>query len=115
MQEVEKLSVAPGGPEMITLHVLFDETELTSRVIEMASTFTGQVSPDGVILTIAQTTPPLVLGSSEEQRAQLKQVTSVKAKVLGRYCLTRERVQDLIRILQTNLKFLEQVDQENKK
>lgn len=55
------------------------------------------------ILTIGQLQLPQLLGSDEERQEQLGKLSHVGIKVLGRYVLTRPRVEALMTMLQTNL------------
>jgi hypothetical protein len=55
------------------------------------------------ILTIGQLQIPQLIGSDEEKKNQLEQLSFVAIKVLGRYAMTRTRVESLVAMLQTNL------------
>lgn len=58
--------------------------------------------PDGVYLTFGHAAPPVLLGSQEAIRRGLEQLDGrLKVDVHGRYFLTRDRLAELIRILQT--------------
>lgn len=67
--------------------------------------FVGQVEAEqGVFfLNIGQALPPALLGTPEEQAEQLEQIAYVPVKPVARLALTRERLEYLIAILQTNL------------
>lgn len=55
------------------------------------------------ILTLGQVTPPLLQGTEEEQREQARQLSHIPVKVVARLGMTRERVEELIIALQTNV------------
>lgn len=70
-----------------------------------ANTFVGQVEPqqDAFFLTIGQTLPPALIGTPEEREEQLEQVAYIPVKPIARLAFTRERLEFLVAILQTNL------------
>ena len=70
-----------------------------------ANTFVGQVEvqQDVFFLTIGQTLPPALIGTPEERIEQLEQIAYVPVKPVARLALTRERLEYLVAILQTNL------------
>lgn len=55
---------------------------------------------DPAILNVGFTAPPFVLGSPEEQRAMMNAIGAIPVRALGRYQLTRERLGELIQLLQ---------------
>jgi hypothetical protein len=55
------------------------------------------------VLTFGQLAPPILLGSEEERREQLKMITFAAVKPVARLGLTRQRVEELIRVLTENL------------
>jgi hypothetical protein len=58
---------------------------------------------DEFILSFGALTPPVVLGDEEQRREQLKRMTFVSVKPVARLGFNRNRMQELIRILQENL------------
>ncbi len=70
-----------------------------------ANTLVGQVEAeqDVFFLTIGQTLPPALIGTPDERLEQLEQIAYVPVKPVARLAFTRERLEYLIAILQTNL------------
>jgi len=54
------------------------------------------------IVTFAQYSPPLTLGSPEEQQEALKRTAYLPVKTVARIGLTPERLEQLIEMLQRN-------------
>lgn len=71
--------------------------------IEFANQFVIQHQEEEFILTLGQMAPPLLLGSDEEKLEQAKNLSFVPIKVIGRFGFTRDRLEALIEVLQTNL------------
>jgi hypothetical protein len=74
--------------------------------IHTANQFLAQVDaagdqPDQLILAVGQVTPPPVLGTAEQKRAQLEKITEVNVLTLARYSITPARLRELIALLQT--------------
>lgn len=59
--------------------------------------------PDEFLLTFAQVSPPILLGSPEEQRAQAQSIDAVHSKIVARLALSRYRVRQLIQLLSKHL------------
>lgn len=55
--------------------------------------------PDEFVLTVGYAAPPVLLGTQEEQTVSLAALGAVPAKTLGRFALTRSRVEELITTL----------------
>jgi len=55
------------------------------------------------IITFGQFSPPVVLGTPEEQRAEIKSKPYLPVKTVSRVAMSPERVADLIDALQRNL------------
>jgi len=55
------------------------------------------------IITFGQFSPPIVLGSPEEQMEQAKSKQYLPVKTVARVAMSPQRVADLIRALQENL------------
>jgi hypothetical protein len=63
-----------------------------------------QLNPPGeFILTFAQISPPMLVGTPEEQREQAEKLDAVHAAVVARLSLNEFRVEQLIRLLQGHL------------
>ena len=57
--------------------------------------------PDGIYLSLGSSEPPLVFGSEEERQQALETLGTIKITVHGRFHISRGRLNDLIRVLQT--------------
>ena len=68
-----------------------------------ANHFVLQFDRGDFILTVGQVFAPLLLGDDEEQRQQVEQIAYVPARPLGRFALTRGRVQELRDLLDKHL------------
>lgn len=55
------------------------------------------------MLTLAQFVPPPIVGSPEEREEQIRKLDYLAVRVVGRYGFTRDRLVELIAILQENL------------
>lgn len=74
-----------------------------------------QLNPPGeFILTFAQISPPMLLGTPEEQREQAERLDAVHARVVARLSLNRFRVEQLIGLLQRHLARLQNLASETK-
>lgn len=71
--------------------------------VQFANHFAIQHHEGEFVLTVSQLIPPLLLGTDEEKREQLRELSYVPIKVIGRFGFTRGRLQSLIEALQTNL------------
>jgi hypothetical protein len=58
---------------------------------------------DEFILGFGQVAPPILLGGGEERREQLREVTFAAVRPVARLGLTRQRIEELIRVLTENL------------
>jgi hypothetical protein len=67
---------------------------------QMVIQFTGR---DEFILGFGQVAPPILLGTDEERREQLRQVSYAAVKPVARLGLTRQRIEELVRVLTENL------------
>jgi hypothetical protein len=55
------------------------------------------------VLTFGHVTPPILLGTEEERREQLRMVTFAPVKPVARLGLTRQRIEELVQVLTENL------------
>jgi hypothetical protein len=69
-----------------------------------ANSFVIQRQADEYMLTLGHIMPPLFVGTPIEQARQAAQLPFVPVQVLGRYSLTRQRLEELVTTLQDNLK-----------
>lgn len=71
-----------------------------------ANQFLGQVAPgptgapEEFIFTIGYVSPPVFLGSPEEQAATMKALGAVSVRALARVSMSRVRLAELIQVLQ---------------
>ena len=68
-----------------------------------ANQFIIQHQQDEFIISIGQVSPPVLLGDEAEQREQAERLSYVPVKVVARLALTRQRLTELIAVLQSNL------------
>jgi hypothetical protein len=61
------------------------------------------IGEDEFVLAFGHASPPPLVGSEEEKREQLRQISFVPVRVIARFGLTRRRVEELLNILQENL------------
>ena len=71
--------------------------------ILFANQFVIQHEQNEFVLTVGQLQPPILLGSPDERKEQAKRLTYVPIRVVGRFGLTRQRLAELIEVLQSNL------------
>jgi len=67
-----------------------------------ANHFIIQHNQNEFILSVGQLSPPILLGTPEEQAEQARQLSYVPVKIVARLAMTRQRLSELIGILQTN-------------
>ncbi len=72
--------------------------------ILFANQFVIQHEKNEFVLTVGQLQPPILLGSPDEQKEQAKKLTYVPIRVVGKFGLTRQRLAELIEVLQSNLR-----------
>jgi hypothetical protein len=89
----------PQSFEVPLVWVGFDETPVLT-----ANQFLGQVHSDEFFISFGQATPPPISAlTDDERRAQAEAIRAVPVRTLSRLGMTRERVEDLIRILNETL------------
>jgi hypothetical protein len=71
--------------------------------ILFANHFLVQHQPDEFVLTLGQVTGPPVIGTPEEIREQARGLHHVPIATIARVGLTRQRVTELIALLQSSL------------
>jgi len=69
-----------------------------------ANNFIIQYETGDFILTAGQLTPPVLLGTEEEQREQAKRITHVSVKVVARISMNRTRLEQLNNLLTDHLR-----------
>jgi len=70
------------------------------------------LSPNEYVLTLGHMVPPPILGTPEERLERVRQVSFVPIKALGRFAFTRQRVEELIAVLQSVVTDAEKPPQE---
>lgn len=70
----------------------------------LANQFVIQHEQNEFVLTLGQVTPPILLGTLEERREQAQKLAYVPVKVVARVAFTRERLVELIEVLQEHLR-----------
>ena len=75
--------------------------ELVSQV---ATNFVVQHTNQEFILTFFKLFPPIILGSPEEKKSQIEGMTQAKAQCVAQIVITPQRMNELIAVLQENLK-----------
>ncbi len=68
-----------------------------------ANNFVIQSHQGDFILTVGQLSPPILLGSEEDRRQQVEQVSYVPVKVVARLSFTRARIEELISVLSVHV------------
>ena len=89
------------APEVIQIPVVWvggDETPIL-----LVNQFLGQFQDSEFILTLGQFAPPALIGTEEERREQVREISFIPVKVLARLALTRSRLEELVRVLQETL------------
>lgn len=88
-------------PEAISIPVVWvggDETPIL-----LVNQFLGQFQGNEMIITFGQFAPPALIGTEEERREQVRDISFIPVKVLARFALTRSRLEELIQVLQETL------------
>jgi hypothetical protein len=88
----------PEGVQLPSVWVGADETP-----IAFANQFVCQFQPNEFVLTIGQASAPILLGTPDQIREQVEELSFIPVRTLARIGLTRTRVQELIAALQANL------------
>ena len=85
----------PGRVDIPIVWVGVEDAEIL-----FANQFLVQFYQQEILLTIGQLTPPVVLGTPAQQVQQAEQLSYIPVNTVGRFGLTRERLQELIGVLQ---------------
>ena len=83
---------------------------LEERPIYAANHFLSQIAGCGFFVTFGVASPPVLLGTPEYRREQAKKIAFVPVRALSRIALTRQGMEELIEVLQRNLKHLEEAE-----
>ncbi len=71
--------------------------------IMLANVFTLQRNQDEYILLIGQISPPILVGSQDEQRRQLQELGTLSVRPIARIGFTQARLRELVGILESSL------------
>jgi hypothetical protein len=82
-------------------------TGIDDTPVVLANQFVGQIERDTFILVVGQMTPPILIGTPEERRAQALQLSYVPVKTVGRYAMTKDRLAELVAMLSRQLAVME--------
>jgi hypothetical protein len=93
-------STKPGADFGVPLHWI----DFEGTPIHFANHFLVQHQPNEFVLTLGQVTGPPVVGTPEQIREQAREMSRVPIRTLARAGLTRERLVELIGILEATLR-----------
>ncbi len=72
--------------------------------VQFLNQIVGVVQPNEIFLTLGTMVPPALLGSTPEEREDAaRRLAFIPVKPIVRLGLTRQRLEELIRVLQTTL------------
>ncbi len=77
--------------------------EDVDQAIVFANQFLIQHQKGEFVMTVGQVIQPPVLGTIEEREEQISRINYVPVRILGRYGFSRQRLVELISVLQDNL------------
>lgn len=74
---------------------------LVNQVVAQIGPASDRGTPDGAYIALGHVAPPILLGSPDEMRRSLERLGGrLNVSVHGRYFLTTDQLQQLIRVLQ---------------
>jgi len=79
-----------------------------SIISRYATNFVAQHTPNEFVLSFYEVCPPVLLGSSEENRQQLEEMGYIAASCVARLILSPSGMRELIGVLEANLERYEQ-------
>jgi hypothetical protein len=94
------MSATPTGPTFGLPPTWIDYED---TLILFANHFLVQHEPNEFVLSLGQLSPPPVTGTPDEIREQVSEMSHVPVHTLSRVALTRQRVVELIGLLQATL------------
>lgn len=98
----ENRVIADETPEIKAPPVVWEYEEDATPVLA-ANQFLLQHQKNEFFLTIGSLVLPPVLGTEEERARAVQRIPYIPIRVLGRYSFNRDRMLELINVLQTNL------------
>jgi hypothetical protein len=90
----------PSAEQPESLQVPLIWVGVDDTKILFANQFLGQVHQQDVILTLGQLSPPVLVGTPEERLEEATRLGYVPVKAVARFGLTRQRLAELIGVLQ---------------
>lgn len=104
-------------PKLPTLSITVDWGDATGLPTTHVNQFavvlgppTMSGAPDGIYMLLGHLSPPLILGTDQASRIrEFEAQKNIKVNVLGSFHLSRERLEELIRILQQTASNYDQV------
>jgi hypothetical protein len=93
--------MAAPEPETVQLPLLLEGADQVP--ILHSNVFLSQEHQNEFFVTFGQVSPPILLGTPEQQRKQAQELSYVSAKVIFRLALSRARLKELIDVLQKQL------------
>ena len=88
-----KMGRVSQQPEQVQRPIVF--VGEADRTFDQANVFVLQNQPDGVYLTIGQIQPPMLLGTQEEVRKLVQELSYVPVKVVAKLVMTEKRAREL--------------------
>jgi hypothetical protein len=89
--------MSSSEPEQLQIPVLW--VGLDELPVMMANQLISQVGGDEITLAFGMITPPVLLGSPEEQHAQAGRIGYIPVRPVARLGFTRQRLGEFIKVL----------------
>jgi hypothetical protein len=80
-----------------------DWTGIEDVPLLVANQFVVQFHEGAFVLSLGQVTPPVLVGTPEQRKADAQDLESVPVKGVARVYLTRQRLEELVQGLQSTL------------
>ena len=108
----------PGNPTRLTETSAIVTATLRARQSEtlltmLAQVFAVGIDQDGIILTVGQISPPLLLGTPDQQLKEAQQIREVPVNILGRFIMSPARARELSKALDATLKKMNEMADTN--
>lgn len=108
--QLDPKSEQPTGCSVTVTEHIDQRLELPLKWIDfdaipvlLANCFLVQHQPGEFVLSLGQLTAPPLVGTPEDIKAQVTELTQVPIRTIARYGLTRDRVTELIALLEAAL------------
>jgi len=87
----------PDG-EFVALRLLW--IDLDEEPIYSSDQMVAQIDRDRVVVTFGSTSPPVIMGDTDEERRQsAESIGYVPVRVISKVAMTRDRLEDTVRVL----------------